>query len=189
MGPGGMLGVESSLKALVHACHMGGNYDEEDGYAAILSDLLEHKTSKLNSTDAAQSNAQPPDSLPPALDSPVDQQEARHQPSKQQANISDAEQHLNKVSHQYITSNQRPNTENRIQLVKDDITQQLSTLMSNPLTNLSPLQFTSIQKNTSEGLSTSVTENITSPKLDRMSSNVTRRPSLLGLNSSAFQYR
>jgi hypothetical protein len=60
MGSNGAPGVESSLKALVRVCHMDGNYDEEDAYAAILSDFLLLNTSELNSPDATQSNAQRP---------------------------------------------------------------------------------------------------------------------------------
>jgi hypothetical protein len=39
MGSDGLPGVESSLKALIHICHMNGNYEEEDAYTAILSDF------------------------------------------------------------------------------------------------------------------------------------------------------
>ncbi|KAE8448846.1 hypothetical protein EG329_008848 [Mollisiaceae sp. DMI_Dod_QoI] len=61
MGSDGVLGVENSLKVLVRVCHLDGNYDEEDAYAAILSDFLQLNASEPNKTEVGQSNLQFPD--------------------------------------------------------------------------------------------------------------------------------
>ncbi|KAH6677154.1 hypothetical protein B0J14DRAFT_336766 [Halenospora varia] len=123
MGSNGVPGVESSLKALVRVCHMDGNYDEEDAYAAILSDFFLLNTSELHSPDATQSNAQRPSSSTRAPNSPVGPQQINHHPKKRQTNISDAEQPLNKAIQEDITAAQKSGIlEGIIQLLEDDST-------------------------------------------------------------------
>ncbi|KAF4629650.1 hypothetical protein G7Y89_g8493 [Cudoniella acicularis] len=53
MGPEGRGGVERSLRAIVRTCHLDGNYDEEDAYAAILSDFLRQNPSKVALDESA----------------------------------------------------------------------------------------------------------------------------------------
>jgi hypothetical protein len=79
MGLEGVPGVESSLKALIRICHVNANHDEADAYAEILSDFLRLNPSNSNSTGAAESNAQRPESPSPVQSSRDGRPEERKQ--------------------------------------------------------------------------------------------------------------
>jgi hypothetical protein len=102
MGLEGVPGVESSLKALMRICHANGNWDEGDAYAEILSDFLQLNPPNSNSTGAAESNAQRPES-PSPVQNPRD---GSPEASKQETNRSDGEKLLNTVSLDVMTTNQ-----------------------------------------------------------------------------------
>jgi hypothetical protein len=89
MGSDGLPGVESSLKALIHICHMNGNYEEEDAYTAILSDFKQLNESTLGAAIVTQSNASRPESSFQAR-KPRDPPQVR----KQERNMSEVERLL-----------------------------------------------------------------------------------------------
>lgn len=85
MGSDGLPGVESSLKALIHICHMNGNYDEGEAYAATLSNFKQLTGSSSDATIVTQSNASRPESSFQGTN-PRDPPEVR----EQEANMSEA---------------------------------------------------------------------------------------------------
>jgi hypothetical protein len=89
LGSDGLPGVESSLKALIHICHMNGNYEEEDAYEAILSDFKQLNESNLGAAIVAQSSASRPESSFQAT-KPRDPPQVR----KQELNMSEVERLL-----------------------------------------------------------------------------------------------
>ncbi|KAH8749422.1 P-loop containing nucleoside triphosphate hydrolase protein [Hyaloscypha sp. PMI_1271] len=89
MGSDGLPGVESSLKALIHICHMNGNYEEEDAYTAILSDFKQLNEPILGATIVTQSKASRPQSSFQAT-KPRDPPQVR----KQERNMSEVERLL-----------------------------------------------------------------------------------------------
>lgn len=84
MGPNGVIGVETSLVAIIRICHEDANYDEEDAYAVILSDFQQLHASKFKPTEATDSSAQRLESPSPVSSAPIVSQETdQHRPGKQ----------------------------------------------------------------------------------------------------------
>lgn len=185
MGSHGVSGVESSLKALVRICHLDGNYDEEDAYAAILSDSLLQVTPELNSLDATQSNAKRPSASIRTSNLPVSLKQMNYQPERRQRNIPDAQQPLNQATQEDITAAQRSGkSEGIIQLLKDDSIRMSFEHGYNPLTDSSSHQFTSSEQITLGGTSISLAKSSISPKLHRKFIN---EPPSVNLTSGKFQ--
>jgi hypothetical protein len=68
LGAKGRDGIETSLNLIVKTCHLEGSFDEEDAYAAILSEFLEQTPLMTSTTDAAEISTS---SLLPSSISPV----------------------------------------------------------------------------------------------------------------------
>lgn len=188
MGSDGVLGVESSLKALVRVCHMSGNYDEEDAYAAILSDFLQLNSTQMSSTDGAQSSEHHVTSPSPASTSPVPQEKTSLHQNKQQEGISNVEQRHGKDIQEDIDAVQRSRIlEKRHQIAKDDIIQRLSTIVPT-VTKPPHLPSNETEEKISEGTSTTVTENTILPKRDERPLTLPPNPRLLALTPGMSQY-
>jgi hypothetical protein len=175
MGSDGSEGVESSLESLVRVCHLNGNYDEEDAYAAILADFLHLNAPKQNSSDATQSNAQHMEPLLAASQSPVAPQETSFYPGKQQSSLLDAGQQFGTMKRGELAEDQTSNIPGNVtQFTKDDRVQQSPAVVLDLLPKLFSIQSISIEDETPEIFSQAVFEE---PVLERMSlSNVDIKP-------------
>jgi tetratricopeptide (TPR) repeat protein len=83
LGSDGIGGVEKSLRVLVHVCHLDENFDEEDAYAAILSDFLrEHPPRRKSSPSSGPAEEVSGPTSPPETHQ-ADQKVSGHSPTQQ----------------------------------------------------------------------------------------------------------
>jgi tetratricopeptide (TPR) repeat protein len=195
MGSDGAEGVESSLKSLVHVCHLNGNYDEEDAYAAILSDFLHLNASKRNTSAATITEGQhtTPPSTP--LKSPVAPQEKSiHSTIKQQTNLFNSKWSPSMESQEDIVEDQTSLLlESRTNFQKDDRTELHPFLVPSPLPYRKSLQLTSTEDETLGCLSERVFEekvfrSMPSPNLDAKPVKMDQVFSPRGTISGMFQH-
>ncbi|KAH8653149.1 hypothetical protein BGZ60DRAFT_179099 [Tricladium varicosporioides] len=183
MGSDGVLGVKSSLKALVRICHMSGNYDEEDAYAVILSDFLQLNSSHMSLTDGTQSSEQHVTSV--VSTSLVLGGKQSHHQTKQQESASNIEPHHSNSREQDMDVDQISRAlEKTNTTTKDNIVQRHSIVMPSTITN--PPHFPSNETKEKDPEGTSTTDT-TLFKLNKTFRTMPEMPSPLTLISGMLQ--